>query len=74
MGAAACGWGSDRAPERAPRDATATPAPGKASRKRPVFDTTAIFAAAGEPITEKHLAEATGYVDQYEAGTFRGLL
>jgi hypothetical protein len=60
--------------EHAPRDATATPLPREASRKRRVFDTDVILAAAQEPITEKELAKATGYVEQYEAGTFRGLL
>jgi hypothetical protein len=58
----------------APREAAATPAPRKANRKGRVFDTEAILAAAQEPITEKDLAETTGYLEQYEAGTFRGLL
>jgi hypothetical protein len=74
-------WASRRTAEKAspalghaPREAAATPAPREANRKGRVFDTEAILAAAQEPITEKDLAEETGYVEQYEAGTFRGLL
>ena len=60
--------------ERAPREAAVTRAPASAKRQGRVFDTEAILAAAREPITEKRLAEATGYVEQYQAGTFRGLM
>lgn len=66
--------GVNPTPELAPRNATATPLPRDATRRGRVFDTEVILAAAGEPITEKELAEATGYVEQYKAGTFRGLL
>lgn len=66
--------GASPAPERAPREAAITRASRPARRKGRVFDTEAILAAAREPITEKDLAEATGYLEQYEAGTFRGLM
>jgi len=74
-------WAPRRAAEgaspalgHAPREAAATAAPRRTNPKRGVFDTEAILAAAQEPITEKGLAETTGYVEQYEAGTFRGLM
>ena len=56
------------------REATSTGAAPAANRERRVFDAEAIFAASQQPITEMELAEKTGYVSQYEAGTFRGLL